>query len=102
MSVRHRLNFNYYLQSVKEKVSKSVGAVKRVLRVDYGLGRKAVCVICKGLKKRNLCDDESCFYGEAVEDFQHVLCSYPLYDDIRNLAEMQITQEEIVFSCKTA
>ena len=24
------------------------------------------------LKKRNLCDDESCFRREAVEDFQHV------------------------------
>ena len=27
------------------------------------------------LKKRNLRDDESCFCGEAVEDFQHVLYS---------------------------
>ena len=40
------------------------------------------------LNKRNLCDDESCCCGEAVEDFQHVLCSCPLYEDIRNLVEM--------------
>ena len=44
------------------------------------------------LKKRNLFDNESCFCGEAVEDFQNVLCSCPPYDDIRNLVEMQITQ----------
>ena len=49
LTVRERLNFNYHLRSVKEKLSKSVGAVKRILRVDYELGRKAVRVIYKGL-----------------------------------------------------
>ena len=34
---------------MKEKLNKSVGVVKRVLRVDYGLGRKAVRVIYTGL-----------------------------------------------------
>ena len=33
LAVRKRLNFNYHLQSVNEKLRKSVGAVKRVLRV---------------------------------------------------------------------
>ena len=32
LTVRERLNFNHHL--VKEKLSKSVAAVKRVLRVD--------------------------------------------------------------------
>ena len=41
LTVRERLNFNYHLQSVQVRLSKSVGAVKRVLRVDAGLGRKA-------------------------------------------------------------
>ena len=49
LTVCERLNFSYDLQLVKEKLSKSVGAVKRVLRVDYGLGRKAVRVRSKGL-----------------------------------------------------
>ena len=39
-----------------------------------------------------MCDDENCYCGEAVEDSQHVLCSCPLYDAIRSLVEMQITQ----------
>ena len=40
LTVRGRINFNYHLQSVKEKLSKSVEAVKRVLRVDYGFGKR--------------------------------------------------------------
>ena len=35
LTVRKHLNFKDHLQSVKEKLSKSVGAVKRVLRLDY-------------------------------------------------------------------
>ena len=40
---------------------------------------------------RNLMEDSSSVCGEQVETAMHVLCTCPLYADIRNLEALQIT-----------
>ena len=40
---------------------------------------------------RNLMEDSSCVCGEQVETAMHMLCTCPLYEDIRNLDALQIT-----------
>lgn len=44
-----RMKFKPHLEYVRKKMLSLVGGLRRVLRKDWGLGRKATCIIYKGL-----------------------------------------------------
>ncbi len=49
LTMRERMCFTPHLVSVKERLLATVGKVRRVLRSDWGLGRRAVRTIYRGL-----------------------------------------------------
>ncbi|KAK2577563.1 hypothetical protein KPH14_012910, partial [Odynerus spinipes] len=46
------------------------------------------------LYKRGLAESEECACGAGCEDWKHVLCECPLYNDIRNLCEWGVIVQE--------
>lgn len=53
------------------------------------------------LHKRTLSDTMACHCGNVCEDWCHVLCECPLYDDIRNLDSMGIVRRNGEFDVST-
>ena len=49
ISIGERINFKIHLNRLREKMVTVVSGITRVLRSEWGLGRKAMLVICKSL-----------------------------------------------------
>ncbi|GLV44550.1 hypothetical protein CBL_12103 [Carabus blaptoides fortunei] len=49
VTMGERMNFKPHLREIRMKVARTIGCLRRVLRKEWGLGRRAVKVIYKGV-----------------------------------------------------